>query len=95
MGAMNKSDVVSAIADDTDETQAAVERVLKSFFEVVGESISRGDKVVIPGWITFDRGFRAARQGINPRTKEPISIAATHTAKLKAGSKLKDKAKGN
>ncbi len=94
MGAMNKSDVVDAVASQSGETSAATERVIDSLFEVVGNAIGRGDKVTITGWVTFEQGFRAAREGRNPRTGETIQIAATKTAKLKAGSKLKDKAKG-
>ncbi len=91
---INRGNLISQIANKTGESEAAVNRVVDAFFEVAGDAISVGDKVVIAGWLTFERGHRAARQGVNPRTGDPLQIPATNTAKIKAGSKLKDKAKG-
>lgn len=91
---LNKKELVTAIASQTGETEETASSVIDSFFETVGNTIKEGGKVVITGWLSFERGHRAARQGVNPRTGEAIEIAATNTAKVKAGTKLKDKAKG-
>jgi DNA-binding protein HU-beta len=73
MSALNKGDLVAAIAEQTGESQAA----------------AKGDKVTIPGWLSVEKGFRAARQGRNPQTGATIQIAASNTVKVSAGSKLK------
>ncbi|MEY4994799.1 MAG: hypothetical protein RLZ65_648, partial [Actinomycetota bacterium] len=49
----------------------------------------KGDKVTIPGYLTVDKGRRAARTGRNPQTGATIQIAAANTVKVSAGSKLK------
>ncbi|MDP5128853.1 MAG: HU family DNA-binding protein, partial [Pontimonas sp.] len=50
---------------------------------------AQGNKVTIPGWVSFDRTHRAARQGRNPQTGATIQIAASKSVKVSAGSKLK------
>jgi DNA-binding protein HU-beta len=86
---LNKSELVAAIADETGESQAAVNRVVDAFFEVISKTIVKGEKVTIPGWLSVEKGHRAARQGRNPQTGETIQIKAANTVKVSAGSKLK------
>ena len=52
-----------------------------------------GDKVSIPGWLSFEQVTRAARMGRNPRTGESIHVPATKACKVSVGSKLKAAAK--
>lgn len=91
---MNKSELVAAVAARTDQTQADVDETIKALFEVVSEAIGKGDKVTIPGWISFEQTERSARTGRNPATGETIQIPASKAAKVSAGSKLKAAAKG-
>jgi DNA-binding protein HU-beta len=87
--ALNKGELVAAIAASTGESQAAVNRVVDALFETIGKSIKKGEKVTIPGWLSVDKGHRAARTGRNPQTGATIQIAAANTVKVSAGSKLK------
>jgi DNA-binding protein HU-beta len=91
---MNKSELVAAVAARTDQTQTDVDETIKALFDVVAEAIGKGDKVTIPGWISFEQVDRSARSGRNPATGETIQIAASKAAKVSAGSKLKTAAKG-
>jgi DNA-binding protein HU-beta len=91
---MNKSELVAAVASRTDQTQTDVDETIKVFFEVVAEAIGKGEKVTIPGWISFEQTDRSARTGRNPATGETIQIPASKAAKVSAGSKLKAAAKG-
>ena len=86
---MNKSELVAAVAQHTGESQAAVGRVIDAMFDTIGASIAKGDKVTIPGYLSVDKGHRAARAGRNPQTGATIEIAAANTVKVSAGSKLK------
>jgi DNA-binding protein HU-beta len=86
---MNKSELVAAVAKHTGESQAAVGRVIDAMFDTIGASIAKGDKVTIPGYLSVDKGRRAARTGRNPQTGATIQIAAANTVKVSAGSKLK------
>jgi len=58
-------------------------------FDTIGAQIKAGNKVTIPGYLSVEKGHRAARTGRNPQTGATIQIAATNTVKVSAGSKLK------
>jgi DNA-binding protein HU-beta len=90
---LNKTELVAAVAAETNESQATVSKVVDAFFSVVADSVGKGTKVSIPGWVSFERTFRAARAGRNPATGETIQIAASNGVKVSAGSKLKAAAK--
>ncbi|MEQ8716090.1 MAG: HU family DNA-binding protein [Acidimicrobiales bacterium] len=92
---MNKSELVTAIAEKTDVTKTDVDAVLTGLFDVVADVVAAGDeKVQIPGWISFEQTTRSARKGRNPQTGEELDIPATKAVKVSAGSKLKAAAKG-
>ena len=58
--------------------------------DTVVDALKDGDKVALVGFGTFDVRERAARTGLNPRTKEPIEIAASKAPAFKAGKAFKD-----
>jgi len=91
--AKNRSELVAEVAAKADTSQAAVNSVLDALFDVFSESIAKDEKITIPGWLAVERTSRAARTGRNPQTGETIQIAAGHSVKLTAGSKLKASAK--
>ena len=86
---MNKSELVAAIAESTGESQAAVNRIVDAMFDTIANQVKGGTKVTIPGWLSVEKGYRAARAGRNPQTGATIQIAASNTVKVSAGSKLK------
>lgn len=90
---INRSDLVSAIAASTGQSQAAVNGVLDALFSELASNVSKGVKVSIPGWLAVERTHRAARAGRNPATGEAIQIPAGYGVKVSAGSKLKAAAK--
>ena len=73
---MNKTELVAAIAERTELTKKDADQALKAFIDVVGDELSKGEKIQLAGFGTFEVTERAARDGINPRTKETIHIAA-------------------
>lgn len=87
--AINRSELVGQVAGKAGATKTDVDKVLDGLFEVFSESLSSGEKITIPGWLAVERSDRAARTGRNPQTGEIINIAAGHSVKLTAGSKLK------
>lgn len=87
--AITKTELVASIASATGESQAAVSRVVDGLFAAVSEAVAKGEKVSIPGWISFEQVATAARTGRNPQTGEEIKIAAGKRVKVTAGSKLK------
>lgn len=87
---MNKTDLSAAIAAKTGLTKKDAEACVNAFFEVVTETLQKGDKVAIVGFGTFEVRDRPARVGRNPRTGEEIKIAATKMPAFKAGKTLKE-----
>ena len=88
---MNKSELVDAVAEASGESKSAVSSVLDALESTVTDAVASGDKVSLPGFLTFERGHRAARQGKNPQTGEALTIKASNVAKVKVGSKFKEK----
>ncbi|MBR7044182.1 MAG: HU family DNA-binding protein [Lachnospiraceae bacterium] len=87
---MNKNELINAVADKSGLTKKETEKVLKAFTETVTEELKKGGKVQMVGFGTFEVSERAARDGRNPRTGEPMSIEASRSPKFKAGKALKD-----
>ena len=88
---MNKTELVAAIADKAEISKKDSEKALKAFIDVVGDELSKGEKIQLAGFGTFEVTERAARDGINPRTKETIHIPASKAPKFKAMKSLKEK----
>ncbi|GGA67592.1 DNA-binding protein HU 1 [Pseudoclavibacter endophyticus] len=86
---VNKTELVAAIAADTNQSQATVSAVIDSLFAEFAKNAAAGTKVSIPGWLSVEQTERAARTGRNPQTGETIQIPASKGVKLSAGSKLK------
>ena len=87
---MNKTELVAAIADNADITRKDAEKAVKAFVDVVTEELKKGEKVQVVGFGTFEVLERAAREGRNLHTGEPIQIPACKAPKFKAGKALKD-----
>jgi DNA-binding protein HU-beta len=92
---MNRSELIAALAERTEVTRQDADAVLAALAETVGDVVAKGDeKVTVPGFLTFERTHRAAREGRNPSTGASITIPAGYSVKVSAGSKLKEAAKG-
>ena len=87
---MNKTELVAAMAEQTNLSKKDAEAALKAFIDVVSEELKKGEKVQLVGFGTFEVSERAAREGRNPQSGEPMTIAASKTPKFKAGKALKD-----
>lgn len=87
---MNKAELVAAMADQADMSKKDVEKAIAAFTSVVTKELKNGGKVQLVGFGTFEVSERAAREGRNPLTGEPMKIAAAKAPKFKAGKALKD-----
>ena len=92
---MNRTELVSAIAAQTGSTATAVDQILAGLSSVITEQLVKGEKVTIPGFVTFETADRAARTGRNPQTGETLQIAAKRAVKVSAGQPLKRAVAGN
>ena len=86
---VNRADIVSTLASKAQVTKDQADAVLTAFTDVLGESLAKGEKVQLTGYLTAETVQRAERSGRNPRTGEELTIPASTGVKLSAGSKLK------
>jgi len=87
---MTKAEFITAVAEKAGMTKKDTEAALSAVIDTITDSLAKGDKIQLVGFGTFEVRERKAREGINPLTKERISIAATKVPAFKAGRALKD-----
>jgi DNA-binding protein HU-beta len=87
---MNKGDLIKALAEKTGASKAEAQRAVETVVDLIVESLKGGEKVQLAGLGVINIGKRAARMGINPKTKEKIKISAKTTVKFKAAKELKE-----
>ena len=87
---MNKSDLVSAIADGSGLSKSDSARALEATTSAISGALSSGGSVAITGFGSFLVRSRAARSGRNPQTGAAIQISASKVPSFKAGKLLKE-----
>ena len=87
---MNKSELVEKIAVGAGLSKVDAKKALDAAGAAIKDALVAGDKIALVGFGTFSISERPAREGINPATKEKITIAAKKVAKFKAGAELAD-----
>jgi DNA-binding protein HU-beta len=87
---VNKSELIDAIATQSDLSKAAAGRAVDAAVKVIKTSLRKGGSVTLVGFGTFHVSKRAARMGRNPRTGAEIKIRAAKIPKFKPGKALKD-----
>ena len=87
--AKNRTELVAEVAREVWQEPGNRKRSPRRSVPGFESSVSKGEKITIPGWMAIERTDRAARTGRNPQTGETIQIPAGHGVKLTAGSKLK------
>ena len=87
---MNKAELINAVAEKAGLSKKESEKVVAAVFSAITEGLQKGEKFSLVGFGTFEVKERAARPGVNPRTKEPITIAASKSVTFKPGKALKD-----
>ncbi|HVA69888.1 MAG TPA: HU family DNA-binding protein [Acidimicrobiales bacterium] len=86
---MNKAELVEAIVAESGATKNTVAEVLKALEDVVVSNVSRGEKIVLSGFLSFERVERKARTARNPQTGEAIQVKASRAPKVSIGSTFK------
>jgi DNA-binding protein HU-beta len=87
---MTKSDLVNVIAGKVKISKTAALEAVDALLESIAGALKKGDKVTLVGFGTFDVAKRAAREGVNPQTRQKIKIKASKAPRFKAGKALKD-----
>jgi DNA-binding protein HU-beta len=91
---MNKTDLIAVVAKEAEISKKDAEAAVSAVIAAFEDALVAGEKVQIIGFGTFEVKATAAREGINPLTKEKITIPAKKQVKFAAGKALKDKVNG-
>jgi DNA-binding protein HU-beta len=87
---LHKTELIAAIATKAGLTKVDAERAVNACLEIIQSTVASGGDVVMPGFGTFRSSPRAAREGRNPQTGQPISIPATTVPAFSAGKTFKE-----
>jgi len=90
---MNKTELIEKIEAGAGLSKVDAKKALDATVEAIKAALAAGDKVQLVGFGTFAVADRPAREGINPATKQKITIPAKKVAKFKAGAELADAVK--
>lgn len=85
---MNKTELINTIAEKSGLSKVDSKKALDAFIDAVTDEVKAGGKVSLVGFGTFSITQKAARKGVNPRTKAVINIPAKKSVKFKAGADL-------
>jgi DNA-binding protein HU-beta len=86
---VTKDQFVKDLAGKLGETSHGAHKILDSVLDTLSETLASGQEINFVGFGKFSVADRASRQGINPRTQEPLTIPASRVVKFQPGSKLK------
>jgi len=87
---MTKAELIAKIAEKAKLTKAQAESALAVFECAVTTELVNDGKLTLPGFGTFSSVSKEARIGRNPKTGQPLEIAARRVGKFTAGKNLKD-----
>ncbi len=87
---MNKQELINAVAEKAGLSKKDTEAAVNAVINTITDALAEGDTVKIVGFGNFEVKTRAARQGRNPSTNEPIEIPACKAPVFKAAKALKD-----
>lgn len=87
---MNRAELISDIAELTGQPKTEVGATLTGIIHSITAALSKGEKVTLVGFGTFERRNRQARTGRNPRTLAPLRIPSSRVPAFRAGQELKD-----
>ena len=85
---MNKIELVNAVAEKSGLSKADAKKAVDGVLDAISGALKSGDKVALVGFGTFSVSERGERTGINPATKQPITLAAKKVVKFKGGAEL-------
>jgi DNA-binding protein HU-beta len=90
---MNKTEFINAVAEQSGLSKVDSKKAVEAFIQTISNEMKEGGKISLLGFGSFSTTEKAARKGVNPKTKEVIDIPARKVVKFKADAELTDKIK--
>lgn len=86
---MTKNQLIEKVSKKANLTKSASRDGVNATFNLIRDSLAKGEKVVITGFGTFLVRSRASRRGRNPQTGETIQIPSKKLPSFSAGKTIK------
>ena len=86
---MRKQDLVRTVAQEAKLTESQANTAVSAVFTTIQKALASGDEVTISGFGSFRVVERAAREGRNPQTNQPMQIPARKSPAVRPGTQLK------
>jgi DNA-binding protein HU-beta len=87
---MQKTDFIARVAEQTGASKKLTRQVIEAALDTIAQSLASGEKVVLTGFGTFELRTRQARRGVNPQTRQAMTIPASRSPGFSASNSLKD-----
>ena len=91
---MTKQEFVDKVAAKSGLTRRDAGKAVEAVLDSITDALRAREDVAFTGFGKFSTSDRAARMGVNPRTKEKVTIPAATVPKFSAGSALKSAVRG-
>jgi DNA-binding protein HU-beta len=88
---MNKAELIDTIAAKAEITKKQADMILSAAIDSIMEAVSKGDKVTLVGFGSFEPRPRKEREGRNPQTGVTMKIPASVVPAFSAGKVFKEK----
>ena len=90
---MTKKDIVNRIATEAGIKQIDVKKVVQMTFDIIIDSLAKGEKIELRNFGVFKTKSRKGRMGRNPRTGQQVPVEPKKVAIFKPGLIMKAKVK--
>ncbi len=91
---INKTEFISAVAERAGITKSDAQKTVNAVLDIITETLQNQGRVVLTGFGTFEVREAKERVGVNPRTREKVTIPKTKRPAFSAGAELKKAVKG-
>ena len=88
---MTKANLIDDISQSSERTKKEAEQIIDAVLGAIADTLTKGDKVDLRGFGTFNVSAKKERQGRNPKTGEALTIAARKVAVFKPGRELAER----
>jgi DNA-binding protein HU-beta len=87
---MQKTDFIARVADESGVSKKTARQVIETALEVIANNLAQDEKVVLSGFGTFEMRQRRERRGVNPQTRQAMTIPASKSPGFSASNNLKE-----
>jgi DNA-binding protein HU-beta len=87
---MQKTDFIALVAEQTGTSKKVARQVIEAALDTIAHSLANDEKVVLTGFGTFELRTRQARRGVNPQTRQAMTIPASRSPGFSPSNSLKD-----